>query len=133
MHRRLIPRSYIPDNSPVEVVERMNILHLRQPVEAQTGIQKELFITLDEHTAHAHIVHRLNNLGLWPIELAVWCLTVLEPGGIAIFPLPPRAPHSPEHLLPASSLALWSYTDLSDPRLVLGGHSRTAEARSCEL
>jgi len=115
-----MPRSYVPDNNPVEVVERMNSLHLVQPVEPLTGIQKELEITLDEYTAHAHIVHRLRNLGPWPVELAVWGLTALNPGGTAIFPLPPRAPHSDKHLVPANSLALWSYTDLSDPRLVLG-------------
>lgn len=115
-----MPRSYVPDNNPVEVVARMNSLHMVQAVEPLTGIQKELEITLDEYTAHARIVHCLSNLGPWPVELAVWCLTALDPGGTAIFPLPPRAPHSDEHLVPASSLALWSYTDLSDPRLVLG-------------
>lgn len=115
-----LPRTYSPDNSPVDVIARENGLHVVQPVEASTGIQKELEISLDEHTTHARILHRLSNLGMWPVELSVWCLSVMSPGGTAILPLPPRAAHSPEHLVPASTLALWSYTDLSDPRFVWG-------------
>jgi hypothetical protein len=44
----------------------------------------------------------------------------MEAGGVAIFPLPQRAPHGPDHLVPSSRLALWSYTDLSDSRLLFG-------------
>jgi hypothetical protein len=94
-------------------------LHVVQPVEALTGIQKELEIYLDEQGSHVSVVHRLRNTGLWGVELAVWCLSVMDIGGSVILPLPRRGPH-PENLLPKSSLVLWAYTDLSDPRLVLG-------------
>ncbi|MGW8249537.1 MAG: hypothetical protein ACWGO1_02755 [Anaerolineales bacterium] len=114
-----IPRTYSPDNSPVEVRSSASGLHAIQSVEALTGIQKEIEITLDEQGAHARLVHRLRNLGLWTVELAAWCLTVMETGGTAIIPLPPRGPH-PENLLPTGSIALWAYTDLSDARLTWG-------------
>jgi len=114
-----VPRTYVPDNVPVAVIERNGGLYVVQPVEALTGIQKEMQIYLDEYTAHARVVHRLRNLGQWPVELAVWCLTVMETGGVAIMPLPPRGTHD-DNLLPTSRLVLWAYTDLSDPRLVLG-------------
>jgi hypothetical protein len=113
------PRSYAPDNSPVQVKTDLSKLHAIQPVEVLTGIQKEIEITLDERDAHARLVHRLRNLGLWSVELAAWCPTMMEAGGTAIIPLPPRGPH-PENLLPTSSLVLWAYTDLSDERLKWG-------------
>lgn len=114
-----MPRSYAPDNSPIEVMTGPTGLHAIQPVEELTGIQKEIEISLDETQAHARVVHRLRNLGLWPVELSIWCLSIMAPGGTAIMPLPPRGPH-PENLLPTSTLALWAYTDLSDERLYLG-------------
>jgi len=114
-----MPRSYAPDNSPLQVNELKGGLHVIQPVEALTGIQKEMEIYLDEQGSHVSVVHRLRNTGLWGVELAVWCLSVMDTGGTAILPLPPRGPH-PENLLPKSSLVLWAYTDLSDPRLVWG-------------
>lgn len=114
-----MPRSYVPDNAPVEVAEREGGIHVVQPVEQLTGIQKEMEITLDENAAQVSIVHRLRNLGAWPVELAAWGLTVMEVGGTLILPLPPRGPHS-ENLLPVNALVLWAYTDLSDPRLVFG-------------
>lgn len=114
-----MPRSYAPDNFPVEIKLGDGWLHAIQPVEAQTGIQKEMEIFLDEAAAHVTVLHRLRNLGVWSVELAVWCLTVMEPGGAAIVPLPPRGAH-PENLLPTSILALWAYTDLTDPRLIWG-------------
>ena len=41
--------------------------------------------------------------------------------GKAILPLPQRfLPFSGGPLLPTSSMAIWCYCDLSDPRLVLG-------------
>lgn len=114
-----MPRSYVPDNAPVEVTEREGGLHIVQPVEGLTGIQKEMEIRLDKNAANVSVVHRLRNLGVWPVELAAWGLTVMEVGGTVILPLPPRGPH-PENLLPVNALALWAYTDLSDPRLVFG-------------
>ncbi len=114
-----IPRSYAPDNTTVQATLLDGGMHLVQPVEALTGIQKEMEIYLDEQSSHVSVVHRLRNSGLWGVELAVWCLSVMDTGGTAIVPLPPRGPH-PENLLPTSSLVLWAYTDLSDPRLVWG-------------
>lgn len=114
-----MPRSYAPDNTPIEVKTGPTGLHAIQPVEVLTGIQKEIEISLDETRAHARLVHRLRNFGLWPVELSVWCLSVMAPGGTAILPLPPRGPH-PENLLPTSTLVLWAYTDLTDERLNYG-------------
>lgn len=114
-----MPRSYAPDNSPVELRVSDAGIHAIQPIETQTGIQKEIEITLEEGGAHVSVLHRLRNLGTWSVELAVWCLSVMDMEGTAIVPLPPRGPH-PDNLLPTSTLAVWAYTDLTDPRLAWG-------------
>ena len=112
-------RTYSPDNGPVDAKITGSRLHVVQPVEAITGIQKEIEITLDERDNHVHIVHRLRNHNLWAVELAPWALSVMAPGGVGILPQPPKGSH-PEDLLPATSLVLWAYTDMADPRWTWG-------------
>ncbi len=113
------PRTYAPDNDPVTVRETAEGITFTQPVEALTGIQKEIVISFPALAGTVRVTHRLRNLGLWPVELAPWALSVMAPGGTAIIPLPERASHK-DHLLPGSVLALWRYTDLSDPRWTFG-------------
>ncbi len=117
------PRTYYPDNSPAEAARVGDLLRITQATETATGIQKELEIWLDPDFARARITHRLWNRGLWAVDLAAWALSVMAPGGVAIAPLPPRAEHSPENLLPTSAIALWPYTDLADPRWVWGSRA----------
>ncbi len=112
-----IPRTYVPDNRPVQVEEAGGALRLIQPAEPGTGIQKEMEIRLVPGQPRAEILHRLRSTGLWPVELAAWAITQLAPGGAALLPFPPPRPHGPDNLLPDRSLNLWSYTELSDPRL----------------
>jgi hypothetical protein len=122
-------------------------LRLIQPVERTTGIQKEILIRFSDGRASfpladsvkkfkpsqagrsrcrnleknttVKITHRLRNLGRRAIELAPWALSVMDAGGTAILPLPPRGSH-PKDLLPTGTLTLWAYTDLADPRWTLG-------------
>jgi hypothetical protein len=114
-----MPRTYWPDNGPVETEDIPGGLRLIQAVEGTTGIQKEIDVRLAGEGSRVHLVHRLRNQGPWPVELAPWTLTVMAPGGVGIFPLPPRGPH-PQNLLPTSRIAMWAYTDFSDPRWQLG-------------
>ncbi len=113
-------RTYQPDNAPVEVTPLPEGVGLRllPPLEAATGIQKEWEIRL-EAAGTFRVTHRLHNRGLWPVECAPWAISAMAPGGEAILPLPPRGPH-PEFILPTSTLSLWPYTDLSDPRYTFG-------------
>ncbi len=112
------PRSYYPDNAPVDVQIDGRTLRLIPPLETTTGIQKEIALTLIGDEPHLEVRHVLENRGLWPVELAPWALTVLGLGGLAILPQSQWVP--PDGLLPNRVLVLWPYTDLRDPRVVWG-------------
>jgi len=113
------PRTYWPDNTPVEIERRKNGVRLIQPTEGSTGIQKEMEIILSPEINRVTVVHRLWNRGEWPVELAPWTLTVMEQGGKVIIPQPPYKSHD-EELLPMRAMAIWGYTDMSDPRYLWG-------------
>lgn len=113
------PRTYYPDNQPVEIDEQPGGVRVVQATEPTTGIGKGLEISLEADVARVRVVHRLRNDGLWPVKLAPWALSVMAPGGTGIVPLPPRGTH-PQDLLPTSWLVLWAYTDMSDPRWTWG-------------
>jgi hypothetical protein len=112
-------RTYYPDNEPVQLEDHSSGIRLTQPTETTTGIQKEMDIVLSPDAARVKLTHRLRNNGLWPVELAPWGLSVMAQGGRAIVPLPPRGSHT-ESLGPSSTLTLWSYTDMTDPRWTWG-------------
>lgn len=108
------PRSYAPDNSPIEARREGSTLRLTSPPEAMTGIQKEMEIALDQRRNHVTVLHRLRNTSVWPVELAPWALSVMAPGGKALVPLSDEGV-DPDRLLPNSALTLWPYTNMADP------------------
>lgn len=113
------PRNIFPDNSPVVLEEHGPYVRVIQSVETTTGIQKEVDIALAPESATVRVTHRLRNLNLWSVELAPWAVSVMDAGGTAILPLPPRMSHD-ENLLPTNTLTMWAYTDLADPRWRIG-------------
>ncbi len=118
-----VERTYYPDNFPVEVSPVAHGLRFTAPPETAapgTGLQKELEVRLAPKGAHVTLLHRISNRGRAATEMAPWALTVMEGGGRAILPLPPRQPMSKQHLLPEGVIGLWSYTDLADPRWKFG-------------
>jgi len=113
------PRTYWPDNAPVEHAWDGRTLKLVPPPETDCGIQKEMEVTMDPAGARVTVLHRLTNLNQWEVELAPWALTVMATGGRAIYPQEPYIPHT-EYLLPARPMVLWHYTNMADPRWVWG-------------
>jgi hypothetical protein len=112
--------TYCPDNAPV-AWEQLGPLAVRltPPPESATGFQKQLDVTLAPTGTAVTIVHRVTRLGATPAELALWALTVMTPGGVALLPQPPLGEH-PRDLLPNRKLVVWPYTDLGDPRWRFG-------------
>jgi len=111
-------RTYFPDNFPVRVEETPLGLRVIQDAETTTGIEKQMEISLSPAEPHVEVLHRLRNRGQWPVELAAWCLTVMNKSGMAIVPQSTRA--HPDLLLPNRILVLWPYTDMTDPRVRWG-------------
>lgn len=113
------PRTYFPDNDPVTVEAHDGFVRFIPPVEDVNGIAKEIDIALDPTKAFATVTHRIRNTGVWPIELSVWALSVMDQGGVCILPLPPRGSHE-GNLLPVNTLTFWAYTNMADPRWTWG-------------
>ena len=114
-----MPRSYSPDNDPVDVQVSGGTVTLTQPVEPKTGIQKVLTVTLADTGTAVTVGHRLVNKSLWDVEVSPWALTIMNTGGTVLLPQEPYASHD-DALLPARAMTLWAYTDLSDPRWQIG-------------
>lgn len=114
-----MPRSYCPDNDPVQFIPIENGVTIIQPTEKTTGIQKEMDITLSYNRNYVTVVHRLTNRNLWAVELAPWALSVLSPGGMAVVPQEPFG-SADECLVPVRAVALWPFTRIGDPRWTWG-------------
>lgn len=114
-----MPRSYSPDNGPVESTVTGATVRLVQPVEPKTGVVKELTVALAATGTEVTIGHRLTNRSLWTIDVAPWALTIMNHDGTVIIPQEPYASHD-DALLPVRAMTMWAYTDLSDPRWRVG-------------
>jgi len=113
-----MPRSYYPDNGPIEADPLPGGVRLIQPTECTTGIRKEIDVQISGCEPYVRVTHRLRNDSLWPVELAAWALSVMAPGGTAVIPMPTGC--HPDKLLPNRTLTLWPYTDMTDPRVTWG-------------
>ena len=107
--------TYAPDNSPVKIVVKGDVLEATQPVEPTTGIEKQIVVRMAPSGTRVEVIHRLRNTTNFALEFAPWALTMMAPGGTGITGFPPRGAH-PDVLPPTNPLVMWAYTDLSDPR-----------------
>jgi hypothetical protein len=118
-----VERTYFPDNDPVEVTTTSTGAIFAAPVELAppgTGLQKKISVALSKKGTHVELLHSVTNLAATPTELAPWTPTILRPGGRAILPFPPRAAMDKDHFQSISPLTLWSFTDFTDSRWVVG-------------
>jgi len=111
-----MPRSYYPDNEPVEWVQTDVGAILTGPAERYSDIRKQLEIRLHPEQAEVSIVHRVTNTGAWEAEFAAWALSVMAPGGTAIVPYANRQ----TGLLANRVFVIWPYTKMNDPRVTWG-------------
>ena len=111
-----LPRTYVLDNKPVEIIPDQAGLSVIQPVEDETGIEKSIRISLVEDNPQVIVRHMLTNRGLWPVEFAPWAITQLRAGGVAILP----QSQEQTDFLPNRSLTLWPYTDLASSQVTWG-------------
>lgn len=117
------PRSYAPDNGPVEFkLEGANTVRLSEPVEAGTGLQKEMIVTLDPEGTGVTVEHRITNRNNYAVDIACWGMSIMNGGGTTIIPQEPFISHDDNQngLLPARPMVMWHFTDLTDPRWAIG-------------
>jgi hypothetical protein len=110
---------YHPDNNPVQYIFEPLCLKISQPVEKATGVIREMEISLSDARPELRVLHRIINQNSKPVKLAAWALSVLAGPGTAIIPQEPYG-SGDDFLLPARSMALWSYTTMADPRWCWG-------------
>lgn len=113
-----MPRTYIPDNDGGVVSEIQDGVRIEMPAEALTQIAKAIEIRLNPDRPQAILRHELRNDGAFAVEFAPWALTMLRPGGVAVFPQS-QGNVDETGLLPNRQLTLWPYARITDPRLVL--------------
>lgn len=113
-----IETTYWPDNDEVEVVEIEGGARFSSPPDG-TGIAKETAITLSPDGPEVRVHHTLRNTGDLVVRLAPWAISMCRPGGIALMPQPTEQV-DPGGFLPNRRIALWTYSDVNDPRIALG-------------
>jgi hypothetical protein len=113
-----MPRSYMPDNDAPKVADLPDGVRLTSAVEPGTGIRKCIELQLEPDRPAVTVTHRLENQGVWPVELAPWAISQMRLGGVAVLPQI-QGKLDLAGLLPNRNLVLWPYTRLSDRRLSL--------------
>ena len=108
-------RTYAPDNGPVHINIKGDVLEATEPVEPLTGLEKQIVVKLSPGGTAVEVIHHIKNAGTHPVDLAPWALTMMAPGGVAIHGFPPRGKH-PEVLYPTNPLVMWAFSNLSDHR-----------------
>jgi len=112
----VLPRCYHPDNTATEYENHDNGFIIKGAIEKFTGIQKVMNINMAEDSSIVRIDHSIINHCVWDIELGLWCITMLAPGGKEIIPMPNRI----TGVLHNRSISLWDYSDMSDGRVYWG-------------
>ena len=110
-----VPESYALDNGPVKVVVKGDAIEVTEPVEKETGLEKQIIVKLAASGSGVEVIHRIRNTVAKSREFAPWALTMMAQGGTGIHGFPPRSKHM-EVLTISNSLAMWGFSDLSDPR-----------------
>ena len=108
-------KSYAPDNGPIHIEVKGDVVEATEPVEPLTGLEKKITVKMAPTGTAVDVIYQIRNAGKAPYELAVWALTMMAQGGAGIHGFPPRGTH-PEVLDPKNPLVMWAFSNLSDPR-----------------
>lgn len=114
-----MPLTYYPDNDPVAWEKQPDgSVEFTPPVQRVTDVQVRLRVALAADSTKLSVNTYVTNTGDSPLQKAVWCLTVLAPGGLEVVPHPMHE----TGLLANRVLSIWPYDDMSDPRVYWGKH-----------
>ncbi len=115
MSPEAFPETYYPDNDKVLYSTFPNGAEFIPPVQDVTGIQISVKIEIAEDKPEIKISHKITNTNKTSLKGAVWCLSVMSPGGTALVPQPTED----TGLLPNRTLVMWPYARFADSRFTL--------------
>jgi hypothetical protein len=108
-------KTYAPDNGPVHIAVKGEVLEATEKVEPLTGLEKQITVKMSPSGPGVEVLHRITNTNKTALELAPWALSMMAQGGVGIHGFPPRGTH-PEMLAPTNPLVMWAFSDLTDKR-----------------
>ncbi len=111
-------KTMIADSCEPEVEEVDRGVRIASAID-QFHTQREITVQVSPDGACLVLEHRVYNRGAYPVELALWAITVMVTDGVCVWPFEDHVPHA-QKVLPSQPLVRWGYTDLSDPRWDLG-------------
>jgi hypothetical protein len=114
------PRTYMPDNKPVEYRKTDRGIIVRQKADPWVQVEKEMEISISERGTRVTVGHKLVNRSAWPVEMAAWALSVMDEGGISIIPVPQHESHFSDGAKGSRVIALWAYSRMDDTRVRWG-------------
>jgi hypothetical protein len=112
----VVPRTTYPDNQKVHWKQIENGIVLTPEPEKWNNLQKEIEISMSPVNGEITVIHRVTNVGAWPIEFSPWALSVMAAGGTAIVPQAKRQ----TGFLANRILSLWDYSKMNDERVYWG-------------
>ncbi|MEM1514654.1 MAG: hypothetical protein QXH24_01150 [Candidatus Bathyarchaeia archaeon] len=110
------PRTYSIDDQPVKIDVGEDYITIHGNPEEKNFIQKEITIKAGPDNS-VQVIHRIKNIGRWPIRMACSAISLMREKGFVIIPIKPTKIDA-EGLLPGRHITLWPYTDISDKRLI---------------
>ena len=110
-------RVAVPDSAGLVLEVLDDGLRLTGVMEPVTGCVRSIEVRLHAELPSLTLLHRVENRGSRPLELAPWSITQLPLGGVAL--LPQRRAVEGHLPRPNRNLVLWPYSSWDDPRLRL--------------
>ena len=107
----------VPDDGPVGVRLQPDGVDLIGSTPTHEGLSRRIELRLAPVSPQVSVRHVLENGTDRSVRIAVWALTQVRPGGIAVLPLP--ADELDGAQLPNRNVVLWPYSSFDDPRLEL--------------
>ena len=114
----VVERTCEPDNDRLTIKENAHSIDLIGHA-GPSGLRRSIEVGFVPGSDCFRLVHRVLNQSNQDWQIAPWAITVMALGGECLFLQEPALDHG-SNLLPVRSMALWGYTDMSDPRWTWG-------------
>lgn len=111
-----MPETYYPDCNKVLYTISATGATFQPPKQEVTDLQFSMSVSIDEIKPRLTVTHYVKNMGSEPVTGAVWCLSAMDKNGTVVVPQPKEN----TELLANRVLAIWPYTDMTDPRIFFG-------------